>query len=162
MFIIHVRNQHKLLKDLTTIEQPEKSKYETTGFTFRYKPKRQLMTAAETRFFHMLMRELGGDYYIFPQVRISAIIDHKMPGQNWVAALWHINSKSVDYVVCDKNTNIKAAIELDDYTHKYNSRKKRDAEVERIFREAPMKLIRVSDMTNDNVLKIKSILQELY
>ena len=58
-------------------------------------------------------------------------------------AFRHINGKSVDFVLCDKETLRPAyAIELDDLTHEQSDRRKRDAEVERIFKEANLPSVR--------------------
>lgn len=45
-------------------------------------------------------------------------MDHKIKGQNWQGALSHIDRKSVDIVLCDKNYIApKLVIELDDKSH---------------------------------------------
>ena len=62
---------------------------------------------------------------MFPQVHLSALLDHKVKGQDWRIAFRHINGKSVDYVLCDKATLQPVyAIELDDYTHEPRTRYK--------------------------------------
>jgi len=101
------------------------------------------MTKAENDFFRMLNSAAGDRYFIFPQVHLSAILDEKIKGQNWKAAFKHINGKSVDYVLCDKQTLKPVyAVELDDYTHNYSNRQERDIEVERMFQSAGIPLVR--------------------
>lgn len=69
-----------------------------------------------------------------------------MRGQNWRAALAHINRKSVDFVLCDKAyLSPKLAIELDDKSHGVLDRQDRDREVERILREAHVPLLRLEN-----------------
>lgn len=101
------------------------------------------MTKNETALFKVLHEAVGSLYYIFPQVHLSAILDHEIYGQNWKGAFSHINGKSVDFVLCDpKNLIPVAAIELDDKTHDLEDRKARDAEVERMLANARIPLFR--------------------
>ncbi len=110
---------------------------------YEYRAKQYLMTESERHYFHVLEEAVGGEFYIFPQLHLSSIFDHKVLGQKWVAAFAHINQKSVDYVLCSKtDLNIKLAIELDDPSHGRDSRRERDHEVERIFQDSDLPLYR--------------------
>lgn len=110
---------------------------------YNYTAKTSLMSKTETDFFIKLQRVVSERYYVFPQVHLSAILDHRVKGQEWKYAFSHINGKSVDYVLCNK-ANLKPtyAIELDDYTHDRPDRRVRDSEVERIFEAANLPLVR--------------------
>jgi very-short-patch-repair endonuclease len=110
---------------------------------YSYTAKTLIMTRTESEFFSKLDRVVRDRYYVFPQVHLSALLDHKVKGQDWRFAFRHINGKSVDFVLCDKETLRPAyAIELDDLTHEQADRRKRDIEVERIFQEANLPLVR--------------------
>jgi len=101
------------------------------------------MSKTETDFFVKLDHAVSERYYVFPQVHLSALLDHKVKGQEWKYAFSHINGKSVDYVLCDRSTlNPVYAIELDDFTHERSDRIERDIEVQRIFQEARLPLVR--------------------
>lgn len=101
------------------------------------------MTKIEGDFFKKLEHIVSDQYYVFPQVHLSALLDHRVQGQEWKYAFRHINGKSVDYVLCNKQTlRPTYAIELDDSSHDQVERRKRDQEVERIFKEANLPLIR--------------------
>lgn len=113
---------------------------------YNYQAKQCFMTKSENDFFRMLNNVVGDRYFIFPQAHLSAILDEKIKGQNWKAAFKHINGKSVDYVLCDRQTLKPVyAVELDDYTHKYSKRQERDQEVERMFQGAGIPLVRFND-----------------
>lgn len=114
---------------------------------YSYGRKDFLMTKAENDFFVVLKESLQDRYQIFPQVHLSAVLDEtKVKGQNWKAAFIHINGKSVDFVVCDRaNARPLLAIELDDFSHDAEDRRSRDVEVERIFENANMPLLRFRD-----------------
>lgn len=123
--------------------------------TYHYKRKDYMMTRSESEFFNILTTHFGDKHYIFPQVNISSILDHTVKGQDWRAARAHINRMSVDYVICTKSS-VKPllAIELDDPTHNREDRQKRDADVNRIFEEASLPLVRFSNinqLSNDEI-----------
>lgn len=104
------------------------------------------MTKSECDFFFILNEIASDRYFIFPQIHLSAMLNGKIEGQNSTAAFNHIDRKSVDYVLCDKQT-LKPiyAVELDDYTHNYSNRKERDIEVEHIFQDAGILLVRFNN-----------------
>lgn len=92
---------------------------------------------------------------MFPQVHLSTVLNPTATGSDRTYAFRHINGKSVDYVLCDKETLAPTyAIELDDYTHDRPDRKKRDAEVRRIFAGAQLPLVR---FTNKDVSGVQII-----
>jgi len=123
---------------------------------YKYSAKSSVMTKAESDFFVKLERVVNERYYVFPQVHLSSLLDHRIKGQEWSYAFRHINGKSVDYILCDRQTLRPVyAIELDDYTHDQDDRKKRDAEVERIFDEAGLPLVRFKnkDVTDSEIIQ---------
>jgi len=113
---------------------------------YKYQAKQYFMTKSENDFFRMLNNVAGDRYFIFPQVHLSTILSEKVVGQDWKtqkAAFRHINGKSVDYVLCEKQSLKPVyAVELDDYTHNYSNRQERDQEVERMFQSAGIPLVR--------------------
>lgn len=127
---------------------------------FMYRRKTYIMTHAEQDFFFRLTKATEGRYYIFPQVHLSAIIDHKIKGQSWRGAFRHINGKSVDYVLCDKALlKPLLAIELDDYSHDGEVRRIRDEEVERIFNYAQLPLLRFREIASFSDSDISTLIQ---
>jgi very-short-patch-repair endonuclease len=124
--------------------------------TYSYIAKQSLMTRAENEFFLKLERAVSERYYVFPQVHLSSLLDHHVEGQDWGYAFRHINGKSVDYVLCSRETlRPTYAIELDDYSHDQSDRRRRDKEVERIFDEANLSLVRFK---NKNISEKEIIL----
>lgn len=113
-------------------------------YLYKYEKKRYLLTKSESDFYKQLLSLFGDKYYIFPQIHLSSILNHKIPGQNWKKALNCINRKSVDYVFCEKVfLSPLLAVEFDDITHVINDRRDRDIEIERIFEEADFPLLRI-------------------
>jgi hypothetical protein len=105
------------------------------------------MTKAENNFFEILNEIVGHDYYIFPQVHLSSILDGDIWGQSWKGALSTIDRKSVDYVICNKGYRTPVlAIELDDSSHDSENRQQRDANVEHMLEKAGMPLLRLRNV----------------
>lgn len=126
---------------------------------YNYSAKNLLMTRTEAEFFTKLDQAVKERYYVFPQVHLSALLDHKIKGQDWRFAFRHINGKSVDFVLCDRATlRPTYAIELDDLTHEQSDRRKRDIEVERIFKEANLPLVRFKnkDISESEIIQALS------
>jgi very-short-patch-repair endonuclease len=125
------------------VPEDTKPKY---NYKYNYKRHNWLLTKAEREFYEVLIQVVEQDYIVFTQVRLSALFDHKVEGQNWNAAFRHISQKSVDFVLCDKeDISPKLAIELDDRSHERFDRQNRDIEVERIFKQAGMPLLRIQN-----------------
>lgn len=119
-----------------------------TNVPYHYSRKNALMTNAERRFFELLVEMAADKFFVFPQIHLTALLEHKVEnGQWWDAAFVHINGKSVDYVICDRRSLCPlVAIELDDWSHELERRKKRDVEVERIMTEAKIPLVRFANV----------------
>jgi len=113
---------------------------------YQYRRRKFFMTRAEHECFDALMEAVGKEYFIFAQVHLPTLIDEKVTGQSWKGAFWHVNGKSVDFVLCDKAYIApRLAIELDDRSHERPDRQARDREVERILQVAGMPLLRLEN-----------------
>ena len=99
------------------------------------------MTYTEKNFYIELKKitdELG--YTIIPQLQLQRIFK---PKQNKIIAFNKIKSKSIDFTIIDENYKYKLFIELDDYTHNYNNRIKRDNFINELFKYYNKDLIRI-------------------
>ena len=125
---------------------------------YKYERRDYLMTNRERVFFDNLINKIGDEYYIFPQIHLSSLLNHKIRGQSWRGAFSHINQKSVDFVLCDKsNLSPKLIIELDDRSHEREDRIVRDDIVEEILRDSYLPLLRLKsseDFNKEDVLKL--------
>jgi hypothetical protein len=138
-----------------------KSKQKTTSFEYRYTKKDFFMSRAEHECYDVLIEAVGHNYYVFAQVHLPTIVSHAVKGQSWQGALSHINRKSVDFVLCDKNyISPKLAIELDDKSHLNEDRKKRDEEVERIMQEAGIPLLRIENHGGFDIATIRRQIED--
>ena len=80
-------------------------------------------------------------YIICPKVRLLDIIKPKSGEKKYKTLLYKVQSKHVDFVICDQNMNIKAIIELDDSSHDKPDRIERDKFVDMILRSVGYKVI---------------------
>ncbi len=111
---------------------------------YSYRLRRHLMTSYEEQVFGVLCDIFDGKCYVLPQVHLSKLLDHKVRGQSWQGAFAHINGKSVDFVLLRKrDLSPMCAIEIDDWTHRLDKRKERDAEIERMFANVGLPLVRL-------------------
>ena len=62
---------------------------ETSKSLYHYKAKDYSMSRAEHEFFDILIASIGNLYFVFPQVHLATILDHKIVGQNWKGAFRH-------------------------------------------------------------------------
>ena len=129
---------------------------------YNYNRRNFFMTKAEHEFYDSLGQAVGHEYRIFAQVHLPTLVDEKVKGQDWRAARAHINRKSVDFVLCDKEyLSPKLAIELDDSSHERSDRQERDKEVERILARAGVPLLRIGNDQNYNAESLTQKVAEL-
>ena len=139
------------------IFEPEKIKPK-----YLYFRKANFMTEREKVFFWKLRSVCGDNLVVFSQVRVSSLLNHKVRGQNFRAALSRINQKSVDFLLCDaRDLRPLLAIELDDKTHNLPDRRKRDLEVDIIFENAKFPLLRIQSVNIENSELKSKILERL-
>lgn len=92
--------------------------------------RRKLMTDNEQEFFGQLVAALP-DHYVFPQVAMSALIESASGDKKTAHSdRLKIPQQRSDYIVCTKNCDVVAVIELDDRTHSAAKDALRDARLE--------------------------------
>lgn len=125
------------------------TKTQRPKLAYKYKGKAHIMTKREEKFFLLLNDIFRDKCYIVPQVHLSALLEHRIKGQNWKGAFSHINGKSVDYVLLrSKDLSVLCAVELDDSTHDTTKRIERDKEVGWMLGLANIPLVRLRNPEN--------------
>lgn len=100
-----------------------------TGRAGAYR-RRKLMTDNEQEFFGRLVVALP-DHYVFPQVAMSALIEAASSEKKTAHGdRLRIAQQRADYVVCDKQCEVVAVVELDDKTHSRAKDALRDSRLE--------------------------------
>lgn len=90
------------------------------------------------------------DLQVCPKVRLADIIEPRK-GDNYRSLMAKIQSKHVDFVICDQDLHIKGILELDDNSHNQTERQERDLFVDGILTSVGYKVIRTRSIA-DNTL----------
>lgn len=81
------------------------------------------------------------NHMVLAQVQLSRFLGVKK-GNNFQSWLNRINRMSADFVICNKDANVIAVIELDDATHTSQKRQEADAKKDKALNSAGLKVIR--------------------
>lgn len=97
---------------------------------------RLLLTKNEWRCYMAIRDPIEAlDMRICPKVRLLDLAEPKKgaTGREWGHLKNRVQSKHVDFVICDRDMRVKLIIELDDSTHDAQDRKDRDAFVDTVL-----------------------------
>lgn len=131
-----------LLSVLLSFLNKNKVKESSTINFNSYHLKESLLTKNEMEFYDTLKNVVKDDLIIFSMVRLADIFSIER-GNGYQASLNRINSRHVDFLLCNKDTKKPVvAIELDDRSHERSSRIKRDDFVNQLFDRAGLPLLR--------------------
>jgi len=111
----------------------------------KYKRVNNIFTASEKRFYRVLQEVVEDRYLIFAKVRVADVLlpVSTKDRSRWRSAFNKVACKHFDYVLCDHDLHILAAIELDDASHNRKDRQERDIFLEWACKSAGFPLIRV-------------------
>ncbi len=111
----------------------------------RYVLRDSLLTDAEKNFLNVLKQVVDGRYIIENQVQLSRIVTPKDQNGHFInyADFNQIKSKSIDFVLYDRNYKPHLCIELDDRSHLRLDRINRDFQVNRILKGVGLKIIHI-------------------
>ncbi|MDD4391064.1 MAG: DUF2726 domain-containing protein [Eubacteriales bacterium] len=94
------------------------------------------------------------DLLIFPKVRVLDIIEPIHGQKQYKTLLNKVQSKHVDFLMCDKKLSIKCIIEIDDKSHERTDRKERDEFLNEIFESVGYKVIHTNGITEETLLNV--------
>lgn len=137
---------------------PAKKKEEPVREEYRYAVKESFMSAPERELYARLLRVIGGDFAVFPQVALVSLID-KVNFGSYRNELFRI----VDFALCDRfNLKPVLIIELNDASHKREERARRDEKVRCIAARAGLNILtlELDAMPDDRTLR-KKIFSEI-
>lgn len=124
-----------------------------------YRKKTNILTPTELKFYKTLKPITDKmELLICPQVILYEILETKQ--NNDIKYFNKISNKSIDFVITDRNMEIKMCIELDDYTHKKNSRIERDNFINDLFKDVNIKLLRIPVAYNYNEVELAQQIKE--
>jgi hypothetical protein len=120
----------------------------------KYKKHKALFSPAEINLKKSLDKlVINQNLIVYGKVRIADIItpaiNQKDNYKKWLSAFAQIQSKHVDYVICDeRDYSVLCVIELDDSSHNTTKAKKRDALVNQAYQSADIEIVRVKAARN--------------
>lgn len=132
---------------------PAKKKEEPVKEEYRYAVKDSFMSAPERELYARLLRLVGGDFAIFPQVALVSLID-KVNFGSYRNELFRV----VDFALCDRfSLKPVLIIELNDASHKREERMRRDEKVRCIAARAGLNVLtlELDSMPDDRALRKK-------
>jgi uncharacterized protein DUF2726 len=110
-----------------------------------YKKRDYLLSAAERSFYEVLCGVVDSQLHVFPKVRLADLFYLPRGTENWRAHRNRIQSKHVDFVLCDRqNIAPLLVIELDDASHEREDRKERDAFLDKALAAASLPILHVA------------------
>lgn len=158
-YIRHYQNKLNLDRKINLENTGTVINEKVNDYIFYGRLRYRLMTELELAFFQQLKRITDNyNLYIFPKVKISDLIYTKYKSQ-----LGKINSKHIDFVICDKQSHPILFIELDDSTHNTKDAQERDRKKDIIFKSVNSEIFRVTPENADKkIYEIDKYLEKLY
>lgn len=148
-------NKENEIKNLEVIEEKDEEEFINTQESnnkFPYVLSDSVMSNKELKFFNALepiARE--SNLKIIAKMRLADIV--KVPKNTYDYIRWfnYIKAKHVDFILCDSEMKVKLVIEVDDYTHQYDNRKKRDEFVDKIFNQLNIPILHIYKWTDEEL-----------
>lgn len=127
-----------------------------------FSKKSSIMRADERQFFDVLSSLYADKYFIYPQVRLAAILDVKNDVKDHDNLYRQIDHLSLDFVLFDKQSMAPlVAIELNGKSHLQFSRRNRDQRVESILTNAGIRFISIQVATTYDTQAVRAQLDPL-
>lgn len=117
-----------------------------------------LLTPAELNFFNVLKGAISDDCYIVCKIRLADIIkvDRNLPRSEYQTAFNKIQSKHVDFVICNSSDmSTYCVIELDDKSHGKPSRQARDDFVDSALKWAGIPILHIPVKKSYNTTELQ-------
>lgn len=109
-----------------------------------YEKKAYFFTKAERSFYGVLKQAVGDRFDVFGKVRLADVIEVKKGTDQWRTHFNKIQSKHVDFLLCEPEFVAPAlVIELDDSSHKKPKTQETDAFVDQALGDAGLPILRV-------------------
>lgn len=152
-------NRIKYKKRNNYHQEIDLSEEEITDYHNKYE--RKLLLTKNEWYEYKKLTELATNkgYQICPKVRLLDLIEPRRGEPKYKTLFYKIQSKHVDFVICDQNLYVKAILELDDNSHNQADRKERDEFVDLILKDVGYTVIRtrgITDTTLDILEKEKA------
>ena len=129
--------------------------------TFPYQQEATLFSPAERSFLGVLEQALGDQHRVMGKVRLADVITVRsgMNGKGWQSAFNRIQSKHLDFVVCNAtDLSVRYVVELDDQSHDHAKRQARDEFVDKALQVANVPIFHFSAKRSYAVAEVQKVL----
>lgn len=125
-----------------------------------YEPVPLLTNHEMVNYHEMLKFAANNELTIHVKVRLADLINPRkdLTRREWYSKFMRVTSKHVDFVFCDQNMNVKAIVELDDWSHQRTDRIQRDEFVDAALTEAGYDIIHITDFDEYGYKALNSII----
>tara|TARA_Y100000590_G_C15031711_1_gene755312 strand:- start:21 stop:533 length:513 start_codon:yes stop_codon:yes gene_type:complete len=128
--------------------------------------KKQYLSKTEREFFFEMRKSIDSKYMIGFQTRVIDLFNmpkglKKQNYSKYMKIFSKFNRKTVDFIILNDSFKILCAIELDDKSHNYKNRIKRDYEINQLFAYIKMPLVRYKVSSAYNFDSLNNILDNL-
>lgn len=127
-----------------------------------YDKREEFLTAAELAFMRVLVEANEDKFHIMCKVRLGDLLKVRegIGGKHYMSAVNKIQSKHVDFVLCEKaKYTVNAVIELDDSSHLAEDRKARDEFVDEAMANAGIKIFHIPVQQVYSMVELKKIIK---
>lgn len=121
---------------------------------YKYEPQHLMTTNEKIQFRKIQIWANKHNLLIFTKVRLLDLITPRRDQQNYKGALWKIQSKHVDFVICDQEIRVKCIIEINDRSHNQQDRIERDKFVLEVLQACGYKMLMTYNITDEQLDKI--------
>lgn len=128
------------------------NKHNTVSTNETYLPyrKKHLLTKTEYQFYNILKPKCDNkNVLICPKVRLEDLAEVTVQ-KNHMKYRGYIKSRHVDFILCNSNLNVIAAIELDDSSHNQKSAQQVDFFKDNFFKTIGIPLFRIKTVDDYN------------
>jgi hypothetical protein len=105
--------------------------------------RQQYFFSSAERSFYEVVRRIVPDYTLFAKVRLADLVRVPKGTASWQSHFNRIQSKHVDFVVCDCDLAPLVVIELDDASHLQAARQARDSFVDEVLATVGLPIVHI-------------------
>jgi hypothetical protein len=88
---------------------------------------------------------------LLAKVRLFDLVEPKKGSDNYKGAMWKVQAKHVDFVICDQKLVARYVIELDDGSHEAEARQERDEFVTSVLQNCEYKVLHVKAVNQEQL-----------
>ena len=140
--------------DIDELRQKHYTDIESTrilDYTKSYEPKYLMTTNEKAQYRKLLQWASKHNLIVFSKVRLLDLITPRKNQENYKGALWKIQAKHVDFVICDQDIRIKVIVEINDGSHNRQDRTQRDSFVTDVLQACGYKVLMIYNITEEQL-----------